>query len=120
MATLLVQGAMYSVSIPDFQWQYVYGKQFGERNINETEYGKLYRERTGVVQRHQAVRFVGITDLFTSLRQLSMIAGRKALPVQFDDELGSVWTVDWPDTVSLTWLLDNRQEMTVTLLEQVT
>ena len=118
MATLSVPAAGYSVVIANFQWEYVIGKAYGFRNVNVTECGRLYRQSTGVVQRHQQVRFTTNDTLIEGLKQLSMIAGRKALPVQWDDGFGNIWLVDWAEAVSLQRDLDFRQTVTVTLMEQ--
>lgn len=120
MSTLSIPG--YVVTLDSYQWGYVGGTQYGERNVVVSDYGVLHRERTGTVQRLQRVRFAQIDSKLEALRTLTIRAGRRALPVTFTpDEVnapGTSWTVDWPDADTFKQALDNFREVDVDLLEQ--
>ncbi len=116
MAQLAITGL--TVTLDSYQWSYVSGRQFGSRNEATTDYGVLHRELTGTVQRKAKVRFTQIDSKLDALRTLAVRAGRRALPVTFTDEAGTVWTVDWPETSDFRQILDNRREIELELLEQ--
>ncbi len=120
-AILAITAASISVAIGDYQWDYVDGKVYGVINEVETDSGQTYRELTGTTQRKRKVRFTKLDTIMESLRRLSMVAGRKALPVVFtpdDTDLGTTWVVDWPEQVEFQRDLDNRQTFEVEITEQ--
>lgn len=124
MSTLTVPIVGYTATVPSFQWDYVGGAVYGERNVAATDDGVFYREKTGVVQQRRQIRFVNADAVIETLRRVSMLVGRRALPVIFTpDEVnapGVSYIVDWPARVEFKQTLDGRREFTVDLLEQST
>lgn len=120
-ASFAITAAGVTVTLESFQWGYVEGVAYGERNVQTTEMGEYYRDRTGVAQRYMKVRFIGLDEKIEAFRNLSIIAGRKGLPVVFTpdtDTPGTNWLVDWPNQETITRALENRQEVEIPLLEQ--
>lgn len=110
-----------TVNIGAHQWDFVNGTAYLERTLGVTPYGRLWRKRYGIAVRSRAVRFAKTYDLMQSLRQLAIAAATTARPVTFYPDvgdLGTSWVIDWPQQTTFETVIENRQELRVTLLQQ--
>lgn len=120
MPILEITGVM-TVTLGCHQWNYTDGIIDWERNVNLTEFGVLSRDKLGITSYYRRARFSGNPTTIGSIRQLSQIAGRRALTVIFTpDEAfpATTYTVDWPPTLQVENPLDHWQSVELGLIEQ--
>jgi hypothetical protein len=114
----------YVCTIHSYQWGYVDEFSYVERDFGTTDAGARYRQvLSDITGRTLRVRFVGTDVVLDQLQMLTMLVLRHGGPVQFhpDDAVEDVyrWLV-WPQEVSVTRVVENREEVELALVEQNT
>jgi hypothetical protein len=110
-----------TVNVGSHQWGFQDGYVYLERTLGETPYYILHRRLYGISFRYRQARFVKRQTTMEAFRNLGIHAALTATPVTFIPDianLGDTWTVDWPMGQSTRWVIENRDEMIIRLIQQ--
>lgn len=108
-------------SLQTYQWDYDDDREYLERKIGVTDYGVLIRRKQVIRVRSRTVRWVGPESVEAALRAISDRVGVLAGPVIFipdDTDESDIWFLDWQDDYTAKQIIENRQEVRLTLQEQ--
>lgn len=108
-------------AIQSYQWDYTDSRQYLERQMGITDHGVLVRRKQAIRVRSREVRWVGPDTVEATLRAVSDRVGIIPGPVIFipdDTDESDIWFLDWSDDYTATQVIENRQEVTMTLQEQ--
>jgi len=107
-------------AIASYQWEYTDTRDYLEYNYGTTDLGALVRRKQNIVVRSREVRWVGPDTLAETLQAVSDYAGLFPGPVIFvpDDAVNDIWFLDWPEDITRTQVIDNRQAVQIRLQEQ--
>lgn len=111
----------FVVNIGAHQWDVLDGAVSFSRPIGSTPYGAYYRDPYDVTSRFREVRFIKTEALLEELRHLAYTAGRTGTRVKFTPDvadLGTFWWIDWPPRSEFEREVENRDVITVRLIEQ--
>jgi len=108
-------------SLQSYQWNYTDIRDYLEHLKGVTDHGVRERVKQRIRIRARAVRWVGPDTIEAALRAVSDRIGVLPGPVIFipdDTDESDVWFLDWQDTYTAKAVIENRQEVLLTLQEQ--
>jgi hypothetical protein len=111
----------YAIDLPAYKWGYVTGTEWLHRALNTTAYGVHRRIPLSITRRATKVRFVETDDLIDQMRVFTSLVHRFGADVRFYpdyiDDPETYWTLDWALDVGFSRVLDNRQQLELTIVE---
>lgn len=111
----------WGITLPAYKWGYTRGSEWLHRAMNTTAYGSHRRIPLNITRGLMTVRFVEADEILDEMRKFTFFVHRFARDVRFYPDYlnapGTYWTLDWPTDVTFSRVLDNRQELEISIVE---